>query len=78
MPQTVIRISIEYHRKLDKIKEELRVSTYREAIEKLIDLYELWKPYKDLEALVMSLETARDVLNTIRKIIGLQAYQSKR
>jgi predicted DNA-binding protein len=78
MPQTVIRISIEYHRKLDKIKEELGVNSYREAIEKLIDLYELWKPYKDLEALVKSLETARDVLNTIRKIMGLQAYQSKR
>jgi len=74
MSQTVIRISVEYHKKLEKIRRELGVQSYREAVEKLIDMYEQWKAYGDTEKLFKILETLRSNLNELRKLLGLSVF----
>jgi predicted DNA-binding protein len=72
--QTEIRISIKYYEKLNTIRQELGTQSYRETIEKLIDMYEQWKAYGDVVKLFKILETLRNNLNELRKLLGLNAF----
>jgi predicted CopG family antitoxin len=70
MPCKQIKLSKELYDKLAKLKQELNVRTFGEVIGELINIYEGFKSYRDLDKLLQLINDAQQIVSELSRVLN--------
>jgi predicted CopG family antitoxin len=70
MPYKQVKIPKGLYDKLDKLKQELNVRTFGEVLNELINMYEGFKSYRNLNKLLQLINDARQVVSELSQLLN--------